>query len=142
MKQISTVQPEYWIGKVDEEIIQDAQAAGLSDEGIQAMIGGDRNAYKAEIDKLERANPGSIWACTAGYSLWFNAAAEGERVVDYNKINEELEIRAEAIRAKERDKYRQLLKAGIPTPLARMARAWSAKRIKEELGVEIEPHGS
>jgi len=54
-------------------------------------------------------------------------------------LNVDLELRADEIRAKERDKYQQLLNAGVPTPLARMARAWSKKRIKKELGVDLRP---
>ena len=90
MKQISIVQPEYWVGKVDAEIIQDAKGAGLSEEGIRAMISGARDAYKVELDKLAVVNPGSIWACITGYSLWFNAASLVERQADYQNIKESL----------------------------------------------------
>ena len=91
MKQISCIKVEYCVGKVDEEIVQDARNAGLSEEGIQAMISGARKTYKAELDKLSRTNPGSIWACTTGYTLWFNSASESDRRADYQKINRELQ---------------------------------------------------
>jgi len=90
MKWISTVEPEYKVGKVDNEIIEDARKAGLSELGIQAMTSGDRRTFKLELDRLERLTPGSIWACTSGYGLWFNAATPGEQNTDYRRIEREL----------------------------------------------------
>lgn len=90
MKWISTVESEYKVGKVDDEIIGDARNAGLSELGIQAMITGDKRTFKLELDKLERLDPGSIWAYTAGYGLWFNAANPGEQNADYRRIEREL----------------------------------------------------
>ncbi len=83
MKPISSIEPKYRVGQVDDEIIQDAKNAGLSETGIEAMTKGNRKVFKMELEKLERTCPGNIWACTAGYALWFNSANEGEKRQDY-----------------------------------------------------------
>lgn len=91
MKYISSVTPEeYKAGKVDEEIIQDARDAGLSERGVAAMVGGNLVVFKLELDALQRKYPGNVWSCTAGYGLWFNAASAGQREHDYYKIQQEL----------------------------------------------------
>ena len=95
MKWITTGETQYKVGQVDDEIIADARKAGLSEAGIEALESGDRATYKQELDKLSRANPGSIWACTAGYTLWFNSAPEGERNADYKQIEWELDAIAD-----------------------------------------------
>lgn len=92
MKYISSVTgDQYRIGSVDDEIVADARKAGLSEVGIAAMREGHREIYKLELDKLSRSNPGSVWACTSGYTLWFNSAPEGERESDYRKLERELD---------------------------------------------------
>ena len=92
MKWISSVRNEQFkVGSVDDEIISDARKAGLSEAGIEALTNGNRAAYKRELDALQRSNPGSIWACTSGYCLWFNAAPEVERETDYHKLERELD---------------------------------------------------
>jgi hypothetical protein len=90
MKFISTVQPEFKVGQVDDEIIFDARQAGLSEAGIAAMITGDRRTFKAELDALAKSNPGSVWACMAGFPLWFNTASKVERTFEYKRIDMEL----------------------------------------------------
>ena len=95
MKWITTGETQYKVGSVDDEIISDARKAGLSEAGIEALTNGNRAAYKRELDALQRSNPGSIWACTSGYCLWFNAAPEGERNADYKQIERELDAIAD-----------------------------------------------
>lgn len=94
MKFVSTVQPEFKVGQVDEEIIFDARQAGLSEAGIAAMTTGDRRAFKAELDKLAAVSPGSVWACMAGFALWFNSAPDGEKRQEQYKIERELRVYA------------------------------------------------
>lgn len=85
-KWVSTVIEEFRVGKVDEEITDDARKAGLSEVGIQAMKSGDKGTYKRELELIKD----TVWGCTSGYSLWYNAATEVERRKDYRKIENEL----------------------------------------------------
>lgn len=81
---------EYRVGTVDEEIIQDARNAGLSEEGVLALVSGDKIIFKRELDALEKRCPGNIWACSRGYGLWFNSATDGERRRDEIQLEREL----------------------------------------------------
>ena len=87
MKWVSSLDETYKVGQVDDEIIFDAQKAGLSEIGIESLKSGDKKVYKIELDKIPIGN---IWACTSGYTLWFNSANESERKRDYNLINMKL----------------------------------------------------
>jgi len=90
MKQISTVEPKYKVGEVDEEIISDARNAGLSPIGITSLEVGNVHTYKRALDALAHDNPGNIWAYTTGYALWFNSIGDCARDTEYHRITTEL----------------------------------------------------
>ncbi|MBU2395701.1 MAG: hypothetical protein KKH70_20395 [Gammaproteobacteria bacterium] len=90
MEQISVIDNYYKVGKVNNQITNDARTAGLSESGINAMINGDIKHFKYQLMLLETKNIGNIWACTTGYSLWFNSANESIRKSSYNQLTQRL----------------------------------------------------
>lgn len=85
-----TVNSERLGRDVTDAMVADARKAGLSEKGIAAMQAGNAGAYKRELDALAIRKPGNVWACTDGYTLWFNTANATARAADYSRIAAQL----------------------------------------------------
>jgi len=73
-----------------KEEIERAEKNGLDISGLDAMRVGNRAQYKRALDRLARIQPGNIWECTEGYTIWFRSAPPLEREKDYAKNEQEL----------------------------------------------------
>lgn len=78
------------IGQLSEDSRSALWSAGFSLEGIASAETGDIQAYRSELNKFERQHPGSIFACTTGYALWFNSVGASARRADEQRIDVEL----------------------------------------------------
>lgn len=84
------------LGAIMESVINDAREAGLDAVGLAAMRSGDRAAYRAALRRLDRAVPGSIWACTTGFSILYNSSPESERRADIRRAERQLRLVAQS----------------------------------------------